>query len=392
MQPNRIKVVERVERLPGEGALEVFAVASAMEAQGRDIVHLEIGEPDSPTPSHIVRAAIQALEAGQTCYTPAPGIPELREAIARDISSRRQIDVDSSQVVVTTGSKIVAFYTMLALLEPGDEVIYPNPGFPVYEAMIEFTGATPVPIRLDEAGGFRMSLDDIRGKVSNRTKLIVLNSPQNPTGAVLERGDLEEIAGIARHSGIYVLSDEIYNRLQYEGRFVSIAALSGMKERTIILDGFSKTYAMTGWRLGYGVMPEELATHITKLIINSNSCTCTFVQRAGVEALRGPQDVVDKMVESYRRRRDLIVKSLNAIPGMSCACPRGAFYAFPNIRAFGKKAKDLADYLLIEAGVATLPGTAFGEWGEGYLRLSYANSDENIQRAVERIAAALSRL
>jgi aspartate/methionine/tyrosine aminotransferase len=392
MQPNRIKVVERVERLPGEGALEVFAMASAMEAQGRDIIHLEIGEPDSPTPGHIVRAAIQALEAGQTCYTPAPGIPELREAIAQDISNRRATDVHSSQVVVTTGSKIIAFYTMLALLEPGDEVIYPNPGFPVYEAMIQFTGATPVPIRLDEASGFRMSLDDFRRKVSNHTKLIVLNSPQNPTGAVLERGDLEEIAGIARHNGIYVLSDEIYNRLQYEGQFASIAALPGMQERTIILDGFSKTYAMTGWRLGYGVMPEELATHITKLIINSNSCTCTFVQRAGVEALRGPQDVVDKMVESYRRRRDLIVKSLNAIPGMSCARPSGAFYAFPNIRAFGKRAKELADHLLLEAGVATLPGTAFGEWGEGYLRLSYANSDENIQRAVERIAAALSRL
>jgi aspartate/methionine/tyrosine aminotransferase len=379
-------------RLRGEGAIEVFARASAMQAQGRDIIHLEIGEPDFATPAHIVEAGIAALRAGHTHYCPAPGIPPLREAIARHVAATRGMAVHPNQVVVTPGSKAIAFHTILALVNRGDEVIYPNPGFPVFETMIDFVGATPVPIPLLEERDFRFDVEALRQKVTARTKLIIINSPQNPTGGVLERSDLEEIAALAREGGIYVLSDEIYGRLQYDGDFISIASLPGMLERTIILDGFSKTYAMTGWRLGYGVMPEALAQHVIRLVINSNSCVPTFIQWAGVEALQGPQDEIETMVAAFRQRREVIVEGLNAIRSIRCARPRGAFYVFPNVEALGKSSADLAAYLLEEAGVATLPGTAFGTHGEGFIRLAYANSVENIAKGLERIAAALHQL
>ncbi len=388
----KTRVAERIGRLQGEGAIEVFAKASALEAQGRDIIHLEIGEPDFDTPANIVKAGIEALKAGHTHYCPAPGIPELREAIAEHVSATRGIRVQPSEVVVTPGSKAIAFFAILALVEPADEVIYPDPGFPVFESMIDFVGARPVPVSLLEERDFRFDIDDLRKRISPQTKLIIINSPQNPTGGVLEREDLEEIAAIARERDIYVLSDEIYSRLQYEGEFCSIATFSGMQERTVILDGFSKAYAMTGWRLGYGVMPEDLATHITKLVINSNSCTATFIQWAGLQALKGPQDEVERMASAFKSRREIMVEGINSIDAIHCIKPRGAFYVFPNVQEVGMSSRDLAKYLLEEAGVATLPGTAFGDHGEGFIRVSYANSVENIKRGLERLSAALERL
>ncbi|MDI7274826.1 MAG: pyridoxal phosphate-dependent aminotransferase [Anaerolineae bacterium] len=385
-------VADRMTRLRGEGAIEVLARASSMQAQGRDIVHLEIGEPDFGTPQHIVEAGIRALRAGNTHYCQAPGIPQLREAIAAHVSATRGITVAPEQVVVTPGSKPIAFFTILAMLAEGDEAIYTNPGFPVFETTIEFAGATPVPIPLLEERGFGLDLDGLEKAISPRTRLLILNSPHNPTGSAADAADLERIAALARNRGIYVLSDEVYSRLQYDGEFCSIASFPGMQERTIILDGFSKTYAMTGWRLGYGVMPRELAEHVTRLVINSNSCTPAFIQLAGVEALQGPQDEVERMVAAFRERRDAIVAGLNAIDGIRCTRPRGAFYVFPNVRELGMSSSDLADYLLEEAGVATLPGTAFGAYGEGFIRLTYANSIENIRKALERISLALRRL
>ncbi len=387
-----MKLATRMNRLGTETAFEVLARAKALEAQGRDIVHLEIGEPDFDTPANIIEAAIKALHDGQTHYTPSAGIPPLREAIAKEISTTRDIDVNPDQVVVTPGGKPIMFFSILALCEKGDEVIYPNPGFPIYESMIKFSGATAVPARLLMEKEFRFDIDEFKKSVSPRTKMIIINSPQNPTGGVLSREDLEAVAEMAMGNEIMVLSDEIYCRMLYEGEFASIASIPGMKERTIILDGFSKTYAMTGWRLGYGVMPEELAVQIAKLMTNSVSCNAAFSMYAGLEGLRGPQDDSRKMVEAFRERRDVIVEGLNKIPGFRCLKPKGAFYAFPNIEGTGMSSREMEGYLLDEAGVATLSGTSFGEYGEGFLRLSYANSVENIKKALERIGEAVAKL
>jgi len=392
-----MKLAQRMSRLGTETAFEVLVRAKALEAQGRDVVHLEIGEPDFDTPANIVEAACRALHSGYTHYGPSAGLPELRQAIADEVSKSRGVEVSPEQVVVTPGGKPIMFFTIMALAEPGDEVIYPNPAYPIYESVINFVGATAVPLRLSEERGFSFNIDDLRSKVTSRTKMIVINSPHNPCGSMLSLEDLEGIADIAKKHDLVVLSDEIYSRLVYEGEFYSITRFPGMMERTIILDGFSKTYAMTGWRLGYGVMPEELAVQVARLMTNSNSCTATFTQIAGVEALKGPQEESYKMVAAFKERRDIIVKGLNDIPGISCLMPKGAFYVFPNVtgviqRGNFANSKALADYLLQEAGVAVLSGTAFGEYGEGYLRLSYANSIPNINKALQRIADAVANL
>ena len=387
-----MKLATRMSRLGTETAFEVLMKARALEAQGREIVHLEIGEPDFDTPSNIVEAAVKALREGQTHYTPSAGIPQLREAIAEEISTTRGIEVNPDQVVVTPGGKPIMFFTILALCEKGDEVIYPNPGFPIYGSMINFTGATPVPVPLLMEKDFRFDIEEFKGLVSPRTKMIILNSPHNPTGGVLTEEDLAAIAEAAIENDALVLSDEIYSRMVYEGEFASIASIPDMGERTIILDGFSKTYAMTGWRLGYGVMPKWLAAQVANLMVNSNSCTAAFSQWAAVEALQGPQDEPQKMVEAFRQRRDVIVDGLNQIPGFRCLRPKGAFYVFPNIEGTGKSSQEMEDFLLNEAGVATLAGTSFGEYGEGFVRFSYANSVENIRKALGRIGEAMAKL
>jgi len=386
-----MKFAERMSRLGTETAFEILVAAKALEAQGREIVHLEIGEPDFDTPANIVAAACKGLQEGHTHYTPSAGIPALREAIAEEISRTRHIPVDPAQVVVTPGGKPIMFYVILALAEPGDEVIYPNPGFPIYESMINFAGATPVPLQLREERDFRFDPDELRDRVSDRTSLIIINSPHNPTGGILTHDDLAAIAAVATERNIPVLSDEIYCRMVYDGEFQSIASFPGMSvsDRTIILDGFSKTYAMTGWRLGYGVMPTALAAHVTRLMTNSNSCTAAFIQDAGVEALKGPQDASYQMVAAFKERRGVIVDGLNQIPGIRCHMPQGAFYVFPNITGTGLRSKEMEQFLLHKAGVATLSGTSFGKYGEGYIRLSYANSIANLQKALERIAKAL---
>jgi aspartate/methionine/tyrosine aminotransferase len=384
---------DRMASLGTETAFEVLARAKALEKQGKEIIHLEIGEPDFDTPKNIKDAAVKALYGGYTHYVPAAGIPELREAIAEYISKTRKIPVDPEEVVVTPGAKPIMFFAILACVDRGEEVLYPNPGFPIYESMINFVGAKPVPIPLKEENDFRLDHEYIKEKITKKTKMIILNSPENPTGGVLTKEDLKVIADcIAKRDDVIVLSDEIYSRIIYEGIHESIASLPGMKEKTIILDGFSKTYAMTGWRLGYGVMRKDLAEKITQLMINSNSCTCAFVQMAGVEALKGPQDSVDKMVAEFRKRREVIVSGLNNIKGITCKKPKGAFYVFPNIKGVGKKSKEFSDCLLNEAGVAVLPGTSFGKYGEGYLRISFANSIENIQKALDRISKAVEKL
>jgi len=384
---------DRMASLGTETAFEVLARAKALEKQGKEIIHLEIGEPDFDTPKNIKDAAVKALYGGYTHYVPAAGIPELREAIAEYISKTRKIPVDPEEVVVTPGAKPIMFFAILACVNRGEEVLYPNPGFPIYESMINFVEAKPVPIPLKEENDFRLDHEYVKEKITKKTKMIILNSPENPTGGVLTKEDLKVIADcIAKRDDIIVLSDEIYSRIIYEGTHESIASLPGMKEKTIILDGFSKTYAMTGWRLGYGVMRKDLAEKITQLMINSNSCTCAFVQMAGVEALKGPQDSVDKMVAEFRKRREVIVSGLNNIKGITCKKPKGAFYVFPNIKGVGKKSKEFSDYLLNEAGVAVLPGTSFGKYGEGYLRISFANSIENIQKALDRISKAVKKL
>ena len=387
-----MKLATRMTRLGTETVFEVLMKARALEAQGREIVHLEIGEPDFDTPANIVEAAIKALRQGQTHYTPSAGIPQLREAIAEEVSTTRGIEVNPDQVVVTPGGKPIMFFTILALCEQGDEVIYPNPGFPIYGSMINFVGATPVPVPLLMEKDFRFDIEEFKSLVSPRTKMIILNSPHNPTGGVLTQEDLEAIAEAAMENDAVVLSDEIYSRMVYEGEFASITQFPGMEERTIILDGFSKTYAMTGWRMGYGVMPQWLATQVSNLMVNSNSCTAAFSQWAGVEALTGPQDESQKMIEAFRQRRDVIVDGLNQIPGFRCLRPKGAFYVFPNIEGTGKSSQEMEDFLLNEAGVATLAGTSFGEYGEGFLRFSYANSVENIQKALGRIGEAIAGL
>jgi aspartate/methionine/tyrosine aminotransferase len=387
-----MKLATRMSRLGTETAFEVLAKAKALEAQGREIVHLEIGEPDFDTPANIVEAAVEALRGGQTHYTPANGVPPLREVIAEEVSKTRDISVDPDQVVVVPGGKPIMFFVLLALCEAGDEVIYPNPGFPIYESMINFVGAKPVPTPLLMEKEFSFDLDEFRSLVTDRTRLIILNSPANPTGGVLSAEDLAQVAEVALAHQIPVLADEIYSHILYDEAFASIATIPGMQDLTIILDGYSKTYAMTGWRMGYGVMPIELAQQITKLMVNSNSCTAAFTQMAGVEALTGPQEEADAMVDAFRQRRDLIVAGLNEIPGFRCLLPKGAFYVFPNIEGTGRNSQDLADYLLDEAGVALLSGTCFGVYGEGFLRLSYANSETNINKALERIKDAVARL
>jgi aspartate/methionine/tyrosine aminotransferase len=384
---HELRLAKRMARLGTETAFEVLVKAKALEAQGRDIIHLEIGEPDFDTPSNIIEAGCDALRKGFTHYGPSAGMMELREVIAQHVSETRRVNVTPDEVVVVPGGKPIIFFSILALAEEGDEIIYPNPGFPIYESMINYVGAKAVPIRLREELDFRLDVDELASLINHRTKLLILNSPQNPTGGVLTKDDIAAIARVIGDRNIMVLSDEIYSRLIFEGEEHSIMSIDGMKERTILLDGFSKTYAMTGWRMGYGVMRPDLATHISRLMTNSNSCTASFTQVAGIEALRGSQDVVDAMRAKFQERRDIMVAGLNKIKGFSCRVPHGAFYVFPNITKTGWPSKKLADALLDDAGVAALSGTAFGDFGEGYLRFSVANSIENIEKALDRVDA-----
>lgn len=382
----------RIAHLKAEGAYAVLARAQALEAQGREIIHLEIGQPDFQTYAHVALAGIRAITTGQTRYNPPAGLGALRRALAKDAGARRGVCFTPEQVVVAPGAKPLLLLPMLALLEPGDEVLYPDPGFPTYEAAIRLVGATSVPVSLLEEQGFDLDLESFDARLGSRTRMVVLNSPGNPTGGILSQRTLEHVAAAARRHDCWVLSDEIYFRLVYDEEASSIVSLPGMVERTILVDGFSKTYAMTGWRLGFGVMPQPLAEKMELLLTHSVGCTATFTQFAGLEAIVGSQEEVEAVRAEFRRRRDLIVQGLDAIPGVRCPKPRGAFYAFPNVQAFGRTVEELADYLLEEAGVAVLPGTAFGPCGEGYLRLSYANSSENIQKGLERMARALEAL
>jgi aspartate/methionine/tyrosine aminotransferase len=384
---SELRLAKRMSRLGTETAFEVLVKARALEAKGQDIVHLEIGEPDFDTPANIIGAATDALHKGFTHYGPSAGLPQLRETIAQYITETRNVSVTPDEVVVVPGGKPIIFFTILALAEEGDEVIYPNPGFPIYESMINYVGAKAVPIQLREEMDFRLDVGELEGLINDRTKLIILNSPHNPTGGVLTKEDIDGIARAIGERDIIVLTDEIYSRLIFEGEHHSIMSVDGMKERCILLDGFSKTYAMTGWRMGYGVMRPDLAAHIARLMTNSNSCTASFTQVAGIEALRGPQASVETMCAEFKKRRDLMVEGLNKIKGFSCRLPKGAFYVFPNIRQTGWPSKKLADALLDDAGVAGLSGTAFGDFGEGYLRFSVANSIENIEKALERIGS-----
>ena len=382
-----------MQRIGTETAFEAAARARALEATGRDVIHLEIGEPDFDTPRNVSEAAADALlNRGMTHYTAATGIAPLKDAIVADVRRWKGIETTPEQVIVTPGAKPIMFYAMLALLAEGDEAIYPNPGFPIYASMIEFVGATAVAAPLREEREFRMDVDEVASLVTERTRLIVLNSPQNPTGSVLTDADLRAVAELAVAHDLVVLTDEIYGRLQYEGKPLSIATLPGMVERTITLDGFSKTYAMTGWRMGYGIVPQWLAPAFSTLVINSVSCTNAFAQAGAVEALVGPQDAADAMRAEFIARRAVVIDGLNAIPGVRCATPHGAFYAFPNVSSYGRSSVEIADHLLYDAGICVLAGTAFGRFGEGYLRLSYANSRENLALALERIAESLARL
>ncbi|MCL2602214.1 MAG: pyridoxal phosphate-dependent aminotransferase [Treponema sp.] len=379
------KVADRMSLLRTESAFQILARANALEAQGKSVVHLEIGQPDFRTPQHIIEAACQAMNEGKTGYTPTPGIPHLRQEIARYCHTYKNVETCEEEIVVVPGGKPVMFYTMLMLVQPGDEVIYPNPGFPIYESLIRFCGAKPVPMPLLEKNNFSVDLEQLKRDINDKTKLIVINNPGNPTGGVIPKEDIAAIADMIRGKGIYVLSDEIYDRIYFSEKPLSIAALPGMKDWTIILDGFSKSYAMTGWRLGYGVMNKELAEHMTMLMVNSASCAASITQWAALQALSGPQDAVTEMVQAFRQRRDYLVAALNTISGVNCALPGGAFYAFPNISSFGIPAEEFATRLLDEAGVAAGWGTAFGGFGEGFLRFSYANSLENLRIAVERM-------
>lgn len=385
-----MKIADRMNRLGTESAFDVLAKAKQLEAQGKKIIHLEIGQPDFPTPINICEAAFRAMKDGYTGYSPAAGLLELREVVAEHISTTRGIEVHPDEVVVTPGAKPIIFFTLLALVNEGDEVIYPDPGFPTYESVINFIGAKGIPLPLREEVDFRFHIDDLVDLISERTRLLILNSPQNPTGGLLQKEELEAIAKLANQHDFYVLSDEIYSHILYEGNHESIIGFPGMKARTILLDGHSKTYSMTGWRLGYGVVPKPLVEKIVRLMINSNSCTCSFTQMAGIEALKGSQDFVEQMVAEFKRRRDAVVDGLNAIAGITCLKPKGAFYVFPNVKQIPLSCEALADYLLEEAGVALVAGTAFGKFGDGYLRISYVNSLENIQEALERIQVALT--
>jgi len=381
-----LQLARRMSRLGTETAFEVLNKARALERQGKSVIHLEIGEPDFDTPANVVESAVDALRKGWTHYGPSAGLPELRQALADYVSRTRNVKVTSDEVVVVPGGKPIIFFTILSLIDEGDEVIYPNPGFPIYESMIHYVGGKAVPIQLHEDRDFSLDVTSLISLINGHTKLIILNSPQNPTGGVLPRRDIERIANAIGDRNIMVLSDEIYSRLLFDGeQHFSIMSVPGMQERTILLDGFSKTYAMTGWRMGYGVMRPDLAAHMTRLMTNSNSCTASFTQMAGIEAIQGDQSSVDHMRDEFQRRRDMFVVGLNKIKGFSCRMPKGAFYAFPNITRTGWKSKPLADALLEQAGVAALSGTSFGEYGEGYLRFSVANSLENLQTALDRI-------
>jgi aspartate/methionine/tyrosine aminotransferase len=388
---SELRLAKRMARLGTETAFEVLVKARALEAQGRDIVHLEIGEPDFDTPGNIIAAACDALHKGFTHYGPSAGMPALRETIAQYVSETRAVKVTPEEVVVVPGGKPIIFFSILALVEEGDEVIYPNPGFPIYESMIDFLGAKAVPIQLREEMDFRLDVGELARLINDRTKLVILNSPQNPTGGMLTKKDVEEIAAAIGERNLMVLTDEIYSRLIFEGEHHSIMSLDGMKERCILLDGFSKTYAMTGWRMGYGVMRADLAAHVARLMTNSNSCTASFTQVAGIEALRGPQGSVEEMCAEFKKRRDVMVDGLNRIKGFSCRLPKGAFYVFPNITGTGWPSQKLANALLEDAGVAALSGTSFGAFGEGYVRFSVANSIENIEKALDRIGTWVAK-
>jgi len=381
----QLRLARRMSRLGTETAFEVLNKARALERQGKDIVHLEIGEPDFDTPSNVVEAAVDALHKGWTHYGPSAGLPELRQAIAEYVSRTRGVPVASDEVVVVPGGKPIIFFSILSLVDEGDEVIYPNPGFPIYESMIHYVGGRAVPIQLREERDFGLDVNELAALINDRTRLIILNSPQNPTGGVLSKSAIHDIADAIGDRNIMIMSDEIYSRLIFEGEHFSIMSIPGFKDRTILLDGFSKTYAMTGWRMGYGVMRTDLATQVTRLMTNSNSCTASFTQVAGIEALRGEQSSVDRMRDEFKRRRDVFVAGLNKLKGFSCRMPKGAFYTFPNITETGWPSKKLADAILQEAGVACLSGTAFGDYGEGYLRFSVANSLENLNKALDRI-------
>ena len=382
-----LRLAQRMSRLGTETAFEVLAKARALEAKGRDIVHLEIGEPDFDTPANIVDAAVDALHKGFTHYGPSAGLPDLRKVIADEVAATRHTTVSPDEVVVVPGGKPIIFFTLMALVQEGDEVIYPNPGFPIYESMIHFLGAKPVPIPLREEREFRLDTAELKSLITDRTRLIILNSPQNPTGGVMTRKDIEEMAAILADRDIMVLSDEIYSRLIFEGEHHSLFSYDDLRDRVILLDGFSKTYAMTGWRMGYGVMRVDLAQQIARLMTNSNSCTASFTQKAGIEAICGPQASVTVMNDEFKKRRDYFAERINRIKGFRCLVPKGAFYMFPNITGTGWKSKPLADALLDEAGVAALSGTSFGAYGEGYLRFSIANSLENIAKALDRVQA-----
>ena len=387
-----MQLAQRMASIGTETAFEAAARARALEAQGRSVVHLEIGEPDFDTPANVREAAKRAIDAGKTHYPPFPGIPELREAIAADTAARRGFAPDPQNVFVTVGGKGVMYYAILALVDPGDEVIVPDPGYPIYESVTRFVGGVPVPIAIRQENQFRLDPDELASLVTPRTRMIVINSPQNPTGGVLTRRDLERIAAVAIEHDLVVLSDEIYSRILYSGEHHSIAALPGMAERTIVLDGFSKTWAMTGWRLGYAIVPAWLGHGFGRLIINSVSGATTFAQVGAVEAISGPQDEVDRMVAEFRARRDLVVDGLNAIPGVTCLRPDGAFYVFPEISGTGLTGAQLADRLLHEGGVSVLAGTAFGEVGVNHIRLSYANSRQNIEEALRRMRTVIEPL
>lgn len=389
---NQMKFAERINRLGGEAAFSVLAKARELEAQGREIIHLEIGEPDFDTPRNIIDKAHWALDNQCTHYTPSAGAMEWRESYARYLSERYNVDLDYRNIVIMPGAKPVIFLTALALIEEGDEVVYPNPGYPAYESVANFLGAKAVPMILREENNFRFDIDELKSLITPKTKLMFINSPQNPTGGMLTRKDLETIAELAVEHDFYIIMDEIYSRICYEEPHFSTLQIPNALDRIVVVEGHSKTYAMTGWRLGYAACNEALAEHLTLLMVNANSCPAAFTQVAGAEALHGDQSDVDKMVARFKMRRDLIVKGLNEIEGVSCTMPKGAFYAFPNVKSFGKKATEIADYLMEEAGVACLAGTSFGAHGEGYIRLSYANSLENIQKALDKMQEALAKL
>ncbi|MFP6722946.1 MAG: pyridoxal phosphate-dependent aminotransferase [Candidatus Poribacteria bacterium] len=387
-----LKLAERMNRLSTESAFEVLAKARDLEAQGKDIVHLEIGQPDFKTPVNVCQAAFQAMKDGQTGYSSPAGLPAFREVVADWVSKTRRVSVKPDQVSVTPGAKPIIFFAILTCVDDGDEVIYPDPGFPIYESVIHFIGAKPIPLPLRESVDFRFRIEDLEKIISDRTRLLIINSPQNPTGGVLTQSDLEAISELAIKHDFYVLSDEIYSQLVYDGDHQSILSIDGMQERTIMLDGHSKSYAMTGWRLGYSVSPKLIADQFAKLMVNFNSCTATFTQIAGIEAIQNSQDFVSQMWLEFKTRRDFLVKGLNEIDGISCKIPSGAFYTFPNVTGIPMTCAEFSDYLLTEAGVALLPGSSFGIFGDGYLRISYANSIDNIQEALVRINKGISEI